>query len=76
MDYSYEEQPEREAKVSILSNITESFRYPYFIVLCLVIFLSGCGDNSPPTSSLEVARNGINGGALSKDAQYAVVGSG
>lgn len=45
------------------------------LLLLLLATLAGCTDKNPPKSSLEVAINGINGGALSFDGQYAVVGS-
>lgn len=43
--------------------------------LSLIAILGGCTPENPPSQSLEVALNGINGGAISADGQYAVVGS-
>lgn len=40
-----------------------------------LILLAACRPQYSPLSSIEVARNGINGGALSRDGQYSVVGS-
>ena len=46
-----------------------------FYTACTLIVLSACGSRSPETSRFEVAINGIHGGSLSNNADYAIVGS-
>lgn len=49
----------------------------YFTIIIGLLcgLLTACGDKNLPTRSIEMASKGINGGALSNDGQYAVVGS-
>lgn len=45
------------------------------IYIVAALLLTACDNKTPPQSSIEVARNGIHGGALSSDGEYAVIGS-
>lgn len=52
--------------------------YTYFSRACLVlcaIAIAACGEQKQPVASIEMANKGINGGALSENGQYAVIGS-
>jgi len=44
----------------------------YGFVLAII---TACSDKTPPQATIEVARNGVNGGALSIDGKFAVIGS-
>jgi len=46
-----------------------------FLIIFTLLLLMGCGSSTPPIDRIEVAVNGIHGGALSGDGKHAIIGS-